>query len=70
MIGNVVNWLYKTWIYPRLLDYVNKTDNTWDNSVLAFVDEVVEIVIKKLGDVEEIKKEIKAKIELDLDKHA
>jgi hypothetical protein len=69
MIGNVVEWVYKTWVLPRLEEYVNKTDNTWDNTVLAFIDEVMEIIIEKLNSPEEVIKEISIKMSKDLQQY-
>lgn len=52
MIGTIVKYLYSSLIYPRLKSYVESTDNQWDDTVLEFVDEVVEILIDRLNAIQ------------------
>lgn len=57
MTSKLLKWIYTKFIYKKLEDYVNSTDNDWDNKALEFIDEVVDLLLLKIDDtIEEIKK--------------
>lgn len=50
MIEKLIKLLYKKYVYPMLKEYVDSTDNEYDNRALDFVDDVIDLLLLKIGD--------------------
>lgn len=48
IIKNTVKVLYKEILLPMAKDYVNSTENTWDDKALLFLDDLVNELLNKL----------------------
>lgn len=66
MIGKIIKWVYKKFVYPKLKEYVDSTDNQWDNQVLEFVDEIIDLLVLKLGTVDAVIAEIDKSVSKDM----
>ena len=55
MERKIIKWAFMKWIYPELKEYVDSTDNEYDDKALQFVVDVIDILVVK---VEKAKQEI------------
>lgn len=57
MTSKLIKWIYTKFIYKKLEQYVKSTENEWDDEVLKFIDEVVDLLLLKIDDtIDEIDK--------------
>ena len=58
MVSKLLKWVYKKFLYPKLQEYVQSTDNDYDNKALEFLDDVVDLILLKIDTtIEEIDKQ-------------
>jgi hypothetical protein len=48
ILKKLIKVLYKDGVYPLAYDYVQSTENTYDDKALAFLDDLVTELLKKL----------------------
>jgi len=59
MISKLIKLLYKKYLYPELLKYVQSTDNEYDDVALAFVDDVIDLLLLKMdSSIQNLKNEL------------
>lgn len=48
MISKIIKFVFMKWVYPVAKEYVDSTDNDYDNKALDFLVEVVDLLCSKL----------------------
>lgn len=51
LIKTLIKLLWNKLLRPIAKDYVEQTDNTWDDQALKFVDELVNLFMSKIDSV-------------------
>lgn len=64
MIGKIIQWVYNTYLRPRLLSYVRSTSNSWDDTALQFLDEVVALIATRISTYNDLKSEFNKTVAL------
>lgn len=60
MISKLVKLLYKKYIYGILLEYVERTDNEYDDMALEFINDVIDVLLIKMdSNIEKLEIELK-----------